>query len=271
MTSVSPTSQCHPAPVPVLGAVVVLLPFANVRSESPLVDGACLTDDETRRAGSKMHADAARRFVIARSLLRMLLAERLGMVPNEVPITLDAGGRPALGASTGGVDFSVSHCEDGVAIALSGQGRIGVDLESTRTRLPLYADVAAMSFSEAEQAWMNAVEGTTRAARFLDLWVLKEAHIKVGSSGLQRRMGGISLDQGCADPPQPLIAPPTANRLRLCLWHPAPGWHLGLALYAPAQRVSAAWITCERGRTPCFSNAIPLIWSWELPATEIAE
>lgn len=262
-------SPCHDAHVPVQGAVVVLLPFADVPSRSPLVEGSCLMDDEMQRAARMVHTDAARRFVIARSLLRVLLADRLGMPPREVPITLDAGGRPGLPSGSGRVDFSVSHCEDGVAIALTNQGRVGVDLETTRTTLPLYADVAAMSFSEVEQTWMNSVDGTSRTARFLDLWVLKEAHIKVGSCGLRRCMGGVSFDPGQTDPPTPSIASSPATRLRYCLRRPAPGWHLGLALHAPFHGVSAGWIACDHDGAPCFSTTFTTHWDWQSSAAEI--
>jgi 4'-phosphopantetheinyl transferase len=79
-------------------------------------------------------ADANRR-------LRMLLGERRGLDPGEVPILEDPGGKPHLdrAAVLGDLRFNLSHSGERALIAIAEGVEVGVDIERvTPKRSPEY-------------------------------------------------------------------------------------------------------------------------------------
>src|ERR1700682_4342424 len=68
------------------------------------------------------------RYLIGRATLRHLLGRTLGVAPADVALERGPRGRPQLGGQPT-LDFNVAHTGDVVLIAVSREGRIGVDLE----------------------------------------------------------------------------------------------------------------------------------------------
>ena len=90
--------------------------------------------------------------------------------PEGVP-ELRWRGRPVKSLSV-----SVTHSAGWVAVALSTEGRVGVDLEKIEGRSPAFATV----FSKAERAWSAAQVGVSPEASLTLLWALREAAFKAG-------------------------------------------------------------------------------------------
>jgi len=89
------------------------------------------------------------------------------------------GGVPELrwrGRPVESLSVSVTHSGGWVAVALSTEGRVGVDLETIEGRSPAFATV----FSEAERAWSAAQVGVSTQASLTLLWALREAAFKAG-------------------------------------------------------------------------------------------
>jgi 4'-phosphopantetheinyl transferase len=89
------------------------------------------------------------------------------------------GGVPEVrwcGRSVESLSVSVTHSGGWVAVALSAEGRVGVDLEKIEGRSPAFATV----FSKAERAWSAAQIGVSPEASLTLLWALREAAFKAG-------------------------------------------------------------------------------------------
>jgi 4'-phosphopantetheinyl transferase len=145
-----------------------------------------LHDDECRRAGRFRLARDRRRYVVARGLLRQLLAARLGTHPRAVEFSYGAHGKPRLAPGFAGADlrFNVSHTGDFALFAFSRGQEVGVDVEAV---VPVQdADaVARHFFTRSELRAYRALAPQDRERGFFTCWTRKEATLKAIGGGLQ--------------------------------------------------------------------------------------
>ena len=105
-------------------------------------------------------------------LLSIMEDELLGRHPER--ITTPAG-RPEYAGLP--VDFNISHAKD-LVICTMAEGRTGCDIEHAGRKVSL--SVAEKFFHPEEKAFLAGAETIEESRkRFLMLWVLKEAHIKL--------------------------------------------------------------------------------------------
>lgn len=139
---------------------------------------------ERARAASFASAPLRDRFVVARGLLRAVLAryaaegDRRSLVLLEEP-----GGKPRLACDT--VRFSLSRSDDLALIAVSRDHELGVDVERVRDDVDMLA-VAEQFFAPGETAGLRAVAEAGRASAFFELWTRKEAYLKGTGDGIIR-------------------------------------------------------------------------------------
>src|SRR5207302_4319364 len=102
-------------------AVEVIVARPDVGSEAVSASARLLSDLERARAGRFAFEPDRNRFIVARALLRQLLAARLGVRPEAVELASGARGKPALAGrfATSDLRFNVSHCKDVAVYALS--------------------------------------------------------------------------------------------------------------------------------------------------------
>ncbi|MFF2043733.1 4'-phosphopantetheinyl transferase family protein [Kitasatospora sp. NPDC058170] len=142
---------------------------------------AALTPAERRRAAALPDRDDRDTFTAAHLLARIAAAELLGCAPEDVTIRQECEycpaehGRPSI-PLVPGLAVGWSHTRGGLVAAAAGAGPLGVDIETTPARHS--PALARRSLAPAEYRWMS--EAPDPAAAFLDLWVRKEALIKVG-------------------------------------------------------------------------------------------
>eukprot|EP00913_Durusdinium_trenchii_P023767 g22321.t1 len=153
-----------------------------------------LSSDELRRAETFDAPGARRRFVWMRAALRAILAERLGVEPQELQFQYGPHGKPELATpwARKQLSFSVSHSGQAGAILFlePALGSVGVDLEERRPRP--FLRLAKRFFTAEEVSALRRVEETELAHHFFDMWTKKEAWLKTLGSGLS---GGLrSLD-----------------------------------------------------------------------------
>jgi 4'-phosphopantetheinyl transferase len=136
-----------------------------------------------------------RDYAAAHALLRRALT---AVVPNHLPqawcFERTALGKPYLSAPA--VDgpplhFSLSHTRGHVACAISRDGEVGVDAECRSHIDDLETLMAGVCCAD-EYAQIRAV--TEQAARFLDLWSLKEAYVKACGTGIDTKLARITFD-----------------------------------------------------------------------------
>jgi len=131
-------------------------------------------------------------FVAGRVLARQLLAAELGCATADVPMTVTPAGRPCVAGDR--LTFSVAHAAGLVAVALSRDGTVGIDLESD-SRAPA---AVAWSCSPAERHWLAALPPADRRTGFVRLWTRKEACLKAAGTGINRRLAEVHCGTGRA-------------------------------------------------------------------------
>ena len=209
-------------------AVEVIVARPDVGSEAVSASARLLSDLERARAGRFAFEPDRNRFIVARALLRQLLAARLGVRPEAVELASGARGKPALAGrfATSDLRFNVSHCKDVAVYALSSGREVGVDVEAVRT-LPDADDVAARWFSPREYATYRALEPGDRALGFFQCWTRKEAFIKALGEGLYHPLDRFDVSFAPGEPAQILrVADVPGDRCRWRLegFSPVPGF-----------------------------------------------
>lgn len=165
------------------------------RLDDPAVRSAdwreLLTAGECRRVDGFRQQSARDRALIARALVRLQLAQRLGCRPEMVEFSFGPEGKPAL-AGGDAWHFNLSHSHDRVVLALAPGAPVGVDIES-RARRTRIDDLACHWFGGGEQAELSALDDEARRYRFFQLWTVKEAITKALGRGLWTTLSGIRL------------------------------------------------------------------------------
>ncbi len=146
-----------------------------------------LADDEHVRAARFHRDDDRRRFVVARGILRTILAGALGQDDEAGRKALrfgrGASGKPFL-VDHPGLFFNVSHSEDLALYAVTRTGEVGIDVERRR-RVPDYASIARCAFDDAEKAALLGCPPAGRDVVFHRIWTRKEALLKAMGLGLE--------------------------------------------------------------------------------------
>ncbi len=139
---------------------------------------------EVARARQFRQAADSNRCLLGAVLLRVTAARHLGVRPADVTVDRTCGrcgaehGRPQLPGS--GLNASVSHSGDIVAVAITFAGPVGVDVEAVR----------AIDFTAVAESVCTPAELTDLhvAADFYTFWTRKEAVLKATGEGLSRPM-----------------------------------------------------------------------------------
>lgn len=149
---------------------------------------------EKARAGRLRIAKRRARFVIARAVLKQLLANYLGIAPRELELAEGPRGKPAIGPryQQKRIEFNVSHAADYALLALSLDNRLGVDIESSKRRVN-YQAVANRFFSGPEQEAYKKLPAGDKRAAFFRVWSRKEAILKAMGRGLAGGLAGFSV------------------------------------------------------------------------------
>ncbi|WP_414474553.1 4'-phosphopantetheinyl transferase family protein [Microvirga sp. M2] len=147
--------------------------------------GACLTEDEHRRARDLTWERDRRRFMVTRGRLRHVLGSRLGIPPSDIELEYGPYGKPRLSRRmpVQGLHFGVSRSGDLAVIALSDAREVGVDIEEVRP-VAEADDIAALCFSVAEQESYRALPPEDRPDGFMRRWTRLEAISKALGCGL---------------------------------------------------------------------------------------
>ncbi len=145
-----------------------------------------LLPPEERAREARFFRDVDReRFVVARALARLQLSRFGGLRPTEWRFAMNGHGRPEVSNLPAGAPplrFNISHTHGLVAVALTGDREVGVDVEWIDRGLT--HDVAGRFFAPREVADLQSLPAEERPRAFFDYWTLKEAYIKARGLGL---------------------------------------------------------------------------------------
>lgn len=126
----------------------------------------------------------SRRFVMARGMLRVLLAGYLQAEAAELRFDYGPYGKPALRAELGvTLQFNVAHSSDVALYAMSRKRVVGIDVERMRDDFD-FIEIANHFFSPLEVRTLCALQSDERKQGFFNCWTRKEAYIKALGQGL---------------------------------------------------------------------------------------
>ena len=178
-----------------------------------------LTADERTRVARFYFERDRHDFIVARGLLRTILAHYLNTAPRDIRFHLGHAGKPSIqpAPQPPGIRFNLSHSGRLVLYAIARQWEVGVDIEYMSPLRDLES-IAAHVFSRREQAVLHALPEEVKRQAFYACWTRKEAYIKANGDGLAR-----GLDQFDVS-----LAPGEAAQLVNVEWDPgeASRWSL---------------------------------------------
>ena len=156
-----------------------------------------LMSSEERARWHGLLFDRARRdFLVARALVRTVLAGYVGTGPGELVFGTNAFGRPELAWTERDGEpprFSLSHTDGMVALAVTRCRAVGLDIENRRNRYSL-ASEESQFLSQKEQANLLGLSSGDRMDRSLELWTLKEAYAKAHGMGMALPFRAIAFE-----------------------------------------------------------------------------
>jgi 4'-phosphopantetheinyl transferase len=153
-----------------------------------------LADDEVKRAGRFHFQNGKLHFIVARGVLRTILARYLQSAPKDIRFRYGRSGKPALSGETEScICFNVSHSRNIVLFAFAYDSKIGVDVEhisSDRT----FQGIAERFFSKREVSVLNSLPENEQRDAFFDFWTCKEAYLKAIGTGLSFGLDRVEID-----------------------------------------------------------------------------
>lgn len=160
---------------------------------------AMLSPDELTRADRFRFDKDRHHFIIARSLLRTILAQYLEIAPAQVAFDYSAKGKPFIQNQP--LFFNVSHSHNMAVYAIA-LNRVGIDIEHLRAidAIPL----AQRFFSASESQFLQSLTGESLQRTFFRGWTQKEAYLKATGDGLV----GLESVEVALEPPMALIQVP---------------------------------------------------------------
>lgn len=142
-------------------------------------------------------------YLVTRGFIRSLLTRYVPHIqPAMWQFETNKYGRPHIKPDPDipKLHFNISHTQGLVAIAVTHDREIGVDVE-TITRDGDQVKIADRFFSAAEVAELHTLPAVRQKDRFFDYWTLKESYIKARGMGLSIPLGEFSFILG----PRPQI------------------------------------------------------------------
>lgn len=151
-------------------------------------------DEREKAASFKFEADQSV-FVIARGVLRHLLAAYLKQSPSDIDFTYNTYGKPFLKQpkQDNPIYFNLSHSNNMVVYAFSLEEFIGIDIEYMKAD-SVELGVVQQVLSEKEQKVFYSKPLEKQPLTFFRIWVCKESLIKALGQGFSYSPLKIELD-----------------------------------------------------------------------------
>lgn len=140
-----------------------------------------LNTQEQTRASGFMAEHARNNFIIARGVLRKLLAKYLHIPPQDLLFQQNQYGKIHLDSSA--LQFNISHSHDWALFAFVLDYPIGIDIERIHEDTDFIA-IAKRFFSKQETKTLLALPQTQQLHAFFNCWSRKEAFIKATGKGI---------------------------------------------------------------------------------------
>ena len=185
-----------------------------------LETGEGLLSDEEQAQAAEMDNPANRYcYIQTRAMLRTLLARYLRCDPSQICLARQEKGKPVLAKPAGmRLHFNLSHTGTRIAIAISSDYEVGVDIEAL-PRNRMTDQVVERFCSQEENTIWRSVSESNKPLSFCKLWTLKEAYVKALGEGLAMRLDGFAIDWR---PQTPLLLRTCKKGNKQCCLHSFP-------------------------------------------------
>ncbi|WP_078083830.1 4'-phosphopantetheinyl transferase family protein [Microbulbifer mangrovi] len=167
-----------------------------------------LSPDEHARRDRYRTSEARHQFLLGRALLRRVLGKISDQPPEALRFSRNESGKPLL-ASMPGLHFSLSHSGQWIALAVSCEAPIGIDIEQP-SKPRDFLRIAHHYFHPQECTLLESPPFELMPMHFYRLWTMKEAFFKARGTGISEGLGrinlagyhlgkGVSFDESLAD------------------------------------------------------------------------
>jgi 4'-phosphopantetheinyl transferase len=151
--------------------------------------------DEEEKARLEKRTDPERRHqqLLARAMVRWCLSQYSDSTPpHKWQIERDKKGKLHLVDSHLPLSFSLSHSGSWLAVAVTTNTLIGIDIED-KSRKADWQSIARRYFTPDEIANLEKAPENNRRERFFALWTLKEAYFKAHGGGISTGLDKVSF------------------------------------------------------------------------------
>jgi len=163
------------------------------RPDQPVLPAWLDPVEQRRRARYQMPADQ-QRFALGVVITRAVLGSRLGIDPADVPLDRRcehcAGDHGPPRLVGGGVELSVTHSGDVVAVAFAAEP-VGLDVEVVDLDPSRHLGTATHALAPAELEQWRRLPPEAQPRAFYAIWSRKEAVLKASRSGLTLPLAGL--------------------------------------------------------------------------------
>ncbi len=200
---------------------------------------ALLSEGERARYDALGREEDRDRFAAGRVIARVALGQRSGQEPAAVELDATCPrcgaqhAKPVAGGRAAGLQLSISHSGDRVAVAVAEGAQVGVDVEGP----PALGGGDGRDLWEAvlrpsEQVLVARLPQELRADAFLGVWTRKEAILKATGDGLDVAMTELEVSPSSAAPRVLASAGhlPPADSIMLAELHPGADYRATLAV-----------------------------------------
>lgn len=161
-----------------------------------------VSSDEWERSRRFVTQYLQDQFLQSRALIRAALSCYASIPPQEWQFITNSYGRPFVAPHLRppeGINFSLSHTQDFMALSVSRAEQVGIDLENTEREID-FLKIARTYFSPHECEQLGSLLPGCLGAGFWSLWTLKESFIKAKSMGMAIPLNVFSFDIGSSPP-----------------------------------------------------------------------
>jgi 4'-phosphopantetheinyl transferase len=176
---------------------------------------ATLSDEEREKANCFRSTQLRDRWVAARGALRHIVGSYVRSKPSSLVFQTGPYGKPYLSWPVVNIPFNLSHTASLALLAISSEGRVGVDAELIYPIAEL-EKISRRFFAAPEADEITALAPKARLAAFFACWTRKEAFVKALGNGLHIPIDRFRVTVRAEEPP----------RLVSVDWHEPSRWSM---------------------------------------------
>lgn len=162
---------------------------------------ASLSEEEKGQATRFRTAELRNRWTTARGALRHILSSYAKTQPSQLVFGAERFGKPCLCQPEIAIAFNLSHTGGVAFLAVTADGRVGIDAEIVRPVEDLES-IAQRFFSTSEADEILSLPPESRLSAFFACWTRKEAFVKALGKGLQIELDQFRVNVRADEPPR---------------------------------------------------------------------